>query len=341
MRLKRYIAPTMTDALKLIKSELGPDAVILATRKIKGEDGKTSLEITAAVDKPLAENKPSAATERLLEHTLRAPVEMPAPYSLAGLLQAHGLLPQVCDRITRAVTALMDTGFNEEDGLEMVLSKLIPFRQSIDVLPKGHVLMLVGPTGAGKTTTLAKLAVRQRMAGHTVGLITLDTYKIGGIEQLGIYADALKESLHVAKTSEELDAALQACANVDHIFIDTAGINPFEQSRLADLAMRLEGRNVDVAVVLPANLNAAELTTLPRAFKKLAPRHLILSKLDETAHLGGVINAAVESGLSICLAADGQRVPQDLIELDAASLARRLLSRPRLPWEDLQEAKGS
>src|SRR5690606_9940340 len=114
-------------------------------------------------------------------------------------------------------------GFNEEDGLEMVLSKLIPFRQSIDVLPKGHVLMLVGPTGAGKTTTLAKLAVRQRMAGHTVGLITLDTYKIGGIEQLGIYADALKESLHVAKTPEELDAALQACANVDHIFIDTAG----------------------------------------------------------------------------------------------------------------------
>lgn len=338
MKMKRYTTPTMAEGLRLIKSELGDGAVILSTRKIKMAGGETGLEITAAVDNfdpPPAIAKPAYA----------APVHRPVPEratrnasSLGGMLALHGVSDGVAGRVTRAVDALADTGFSPADALDMVLSKLITFRPASQVLVRGRPMLFLGSTGAGKTTTLAKLAVSQRLAGHTVGLVTLDTYKIGGAEQMRIYGDALKEDPHLATTPAELVAALDSLRSRDYVFIDTAGINPFEPTRRAALAdflsaVRKQGP-VDVALVLPANLNAAELAALPRAFGALAPSTLVFSKLDETVHLGGLVNAAVTSELPVCFATDGQRVPQDLLELDAQSLGRRLLVAPRLPWED-------
>lgn len=341
MRLKRYVAPTMSQALKIIKSELGPDAVILSTRKIKGKDGNPSLEITAAIDSmPESSQQPSQSSryassyDDVLNKALGTSKRKPSLQSLADILSLHGLLPDACAKLERAVGALQETGFGEADALEMVLQKLIPFENSGHVLQPNKPLMLVGPTGAGKTTTLAKLAIKQRLAGHSVGLITLDTYKIGGIEQLGIYADALEQDMHVAKTVEEFQKALAATQDCDYVLIDSAGVNPFEKSRLGDLEQRLAGQDIAVCMVLPANLNTAEMTTLPKAFGRLSPKHLIISKLDETAHIGGLVNAAMESNLGVCFATDGQRVPQDIVELDAQSLARRLVTPPKLPWDE-------
>ena len=334
MRLKRYSAPTMADALRMIKTELGEDAVILSTRKVKGPDGKPGLEITAAVD-AAPDHAPAPQPARHPADTQAIPPVFDGPTGVLGAqLLDHGLTPALAQRITRAAEALGDTGFTPEDALEMVLGKMIRFQRPGDWLPKGTRLMLVGPTGAGKTTTLAKLAVQTRMAGRSIGLITLDTYKIGAVEQLGIYADALKEDLRVVPNTASLAATLEELKDKDVVFIDSAGINPFERSRMADLQTHLAGSDVRVALVLPSNLNSAELVTLPRAFAALNPGALIVSKMDETAYMGGVITAAVESGLPVCYATDGQRVPQDLLELDATSLSRKLLQPPRLPWEE-------
>ena len=341
MRLKRYTAPTMADALKIIKHELGPEAVILSTRKIKGTDGKPSLEITAAVDRdntppaPAPKNTPGNNMLDMATEAANATKPGPQPMTeLGARLLEHGLSSAVASRISKAVSALEDTGFSTEDGLEMVLTKMLTFSRPEDVLPHHRPVLLIGPTGAGKTTTLAKLAVSGRMQGRQVGLVTLDTYKIGGVEQLTIYAEALKEHLQIISAQHTLRETLASLAEKDLVLIDSAGINPFEPSRLNDLAQHLQDIDVHVVLVLPSNLNSAELRQLPRAFAALKPSQLIVSKLDETVHLGGILNAAIENNLPVCFATDGQQVPQDLLLLDAASLARRLLSPPRLPWEE-------
>jgi flagellar biosynthesis protein FlhF len=334
MRLKRYLAPTMPEGLRIVRQELGENAVILSTRKVKLTDGKTGLEITAAVDPTSLPPSPRNTPEKPTGYTAESLVHGTAAAQLEHLLASHGVALAVSQKIARAAEALADTGFSTEDALEMVLGKMVRFVRPAQVQQPGKPLLLVGPTGAGKTTTLAKLAIERRRHGHSIGFITMDTYKIGGAAQLRIYAEALKEPLHTVKTAADLHAALAALKDKEFVFIDTAGINPFERSRMDDLTTLTDGLSLDVALVLPSNLNTLELNTLPKAFAPLHPSLLLFSKLDETAHLGGLVNAAVGSHLPLCYATDGQRVPQDLLELDAQSLSRRLLAPPRLPWEE-------
>ena len=338
MKLKRFTAPTMPEAIKMIKNDLGEDAVILSTRKITGAGGQKGLEITAAIEqvapKPAPEAPPPSSA---IEDAMRAaqgqtPSEVSA---LTARLIEHGVDTALAQRINKAVTALRETGFNEEEGLEMVLSKMINFTQPADVLQKDRPLVLVGPTGAGKTTTLAKIAVSERMQGQKVALVSMDTYKIGGIEQLGIYADALKENLHVVDARTRLADVRKELDSYDLTLVDCAGTNPREKTRLQDVINQMVDVKADVALVIPCNLNAAEMKALPKAFGALEPAHLIFSKLDETAFLGGLVNTAVGSGLPVCFVTDGQRVPQDLLQIDPKSLSRRLLAKPLMPWEDV------
>ena len=355
MKLKRFTAPTMPEAIKMIKNDLGDDAVILSTRKIAGQNGHKTLEITAAIDKtpdnkansPTQQNHTKMAAERqgaqsadaitqALQHAQTGSTAQSdnGGDTLAERLIAHGVNPDITQRIDKAVTALMETGFGEEDGLEMVLSKMITFETPADILQKGRPLVFVGPTGAGKTTTLAKLAVSERMHGHKVALVSMDTYKIGGIEQLNIYADALKENLHVAGKEKDFRDIVKDLTEYDLVLADCAGANPFEGSRLQDTQKQIKEVQAATSLVLPGNMNSAEMAALPRAFSPLKPAHLMFTKLDETIFLGGLVNTAIQSGLPVCFVTDGQKVPQDLMQIDAKSLSRRLLAKPVMPWEN-------
>lgn len=349
MKLKRFTAQNMSAALKAVKAELGDDAVILSTRKIKGNDGKPTLEVTAAIEQIAPAKADAPKEDRRISGprteevrtattgTTTADFDLePANNgegTLADQLMAHGVTSAIAQKLQKAVKALMETGFSEEDGLEMVLSKLINFRTPGELLEAGKPFVLVGSTGAGKTTTLAKIAVTERMHGRKVALVTMDTYKIGGVEQLDIYADALKESLHVVKSGQTLGQTLEKIKGYDLILVDSAGVNPYERTRMADIAKQLDAVDATVALMLPSNLNAAEMTALPKAFGALKPKHLLFSKMDETSFLGGMVNTAIESGLPLCFATDGQRVPQDLLQLDAKTMSRRLLMAPTLPWD--------
>ena len=339
MKLKRFAASTMNEALHAVKAELGDDAVILSTRRVKGADGKPSVEITAAIEQiAAAPQTPQAtqATSTTADMDLE-PTTFDAHSPLTEKLMAHGISPAISQRLQKAVTALMDTGFTEEDSLEMVLSKLITFKSPGELLEAGKPFILVGSTGAGKTTTLAKIAVTERMHGRKVALVTMDTYKIGGVEQLDIYADSLKESLHVVKNGETLAQTLAKIIGYDLILVDSAGVNPYERSRMSDIAKQLSDVDATIALMLPSNLNAAEMAALPKAFGALKPQHLLFSKMDETSFLGGMVNTAIHNGMPLCFATDGQRVPQDLLQLDAKTLSRRLLTAPTLPWDLTEE----
>ncbi len=353
MRLTTVTAPTLKQAMSRIQQEYGDDAVVLSSKQILSPTGESLMEVSVGIDKdPSQGMQPQSQTAtansqadvmKMLASSYKKdaasnPTEPPLAEEqttdLSALLNEHGVAAEFTQRIDKACSSLAETGFSTEDTLEMVLSKMVQFTPSGKLLGGRKILAFIGPTGAGKTTTLAKLAVEERKKGADIGLISLDHFKIGGAEQIKIYAEALGADYALCENINDVKDALERFDHKDRIFIDTMGINPFERSRFDYLKKVLGQTNAQVNLVLPCNLHAQELATLPRAFRELNPQMLTFSKMDETAHLGGIINAAISSELKVCYATDGQQVPDDILELDAPSLARKLLTKPKLPWED-------
>ena len=335
MRLKRLLAQDMAHALRLIKSELGDHAIIVSTRKLSAADGKPTLELTVAVDDPLPTAAPSpttAATVRRLEdvapHQSRQATHSPHP--LDTLLQ-HGVDLALFEKIQHGLQALHAAGFNAAEGLAVLLGKLLQLSPPASVLPADRPLVVLGPTGVGKTTTIAKLAIRAKQQQRSVRLISLDTYKIGGLEQFQIYADALGLPALIAKDADDLAAAWATASSADLVLIDTPGLNPLETTRLQALKETLQSIAPAFILTLPATLSALQCQQYQQAWGPLGLSALLFTKLDESPALGPLVNAAAQFNLPWCFVADGQRVPHDLLELDATSLAQRLLQPPTLP----------
>ena len=179
-------------------------------------------------------------------------------------------------------------------------------------------IALVGPTGAGKTTTAAKLAVRRGMFGIArAGLITLDTYRVGGMEQLATYADLADVPFEVIYDAKEIDAAMRRLSGCDVVIIDTPGRSP----ALTELTERwrtlLDALQPDeVHLVLPASLRGDLAIDVARAYAPSRAHrgstHLLLSKLDELPRESGIADVALSIGLPTRWVTDGQDVPADL-----------------------------
>ncbi len=183
---------------------------------------------------------------------------------------------------------------------------------------KPYRIALVGPTGAGKTTTAAKLAVRRGMFGTArPGLLTLDTYRVGGMEQLATYAELADVPFEVVYDAAEIDAAMKRLANCDVIIIDTPGRSP-SASALTDRWRTLLDaiQPHEVHLVLPASIRADLAIDVARAYapsrQHRGATHLLVSKLDEVPRESGVTDVALSLGLPTRWITDGQDVPADL-----------------------------
>lgn len=346
MHIKRFTAPNMTDALALVKEALGDDAVILANRRTEGENGETLIEVTAATDTPVQKTNENGANNGSVQAQTpqksfeKIPEDFPVleqdASDLQKLLDKHGILPNISKRIDNAVKALAETGFDDLDTLDMVLGKMITFEAPAKAIEKGKYHVFVGPTGAGKSTTVCKLAAQKKIDKHSIALVTLDNQKIGGYEQMAIFASALKEDAHLMRTNEDWENLQSQVQDKDYIFIDTPGINVFNTPQVTALKKRLEAiglHNATVHLVLPSSLNPLEMAAMPAALAALHPSTILFTKFDETTYLGGLTNVAITSGLKICYVTDGTAVPDDIVELDASMLAEKLMRKPRLPWE--------
>ncbi|MGH7740970.1 MAG: hypothetical protein ACRENS_02990 [Candidatus Eiseniibacteriota bacterium] len=186
-----------------------------------------------------------------------------------------------------------------------------------------RVIALVGPTGAGKTTTIAKLANHPEVFGRQrVGLICLDTYRVGAVEQSRIYADIARLPLAVAYDRADLDAALRRFNACDVVLIDTAGRGPHAQGDIQTTRRQLEfARTHEIHVVLPAGIHPARARRVLAEHQALGATHLLVSKLDEFADEHGLYRLGHEFGLPSRWAADGQEVPGDLRLIPAPSQA--------------------
>jgi flagellar biosynthesis protein FlhF len=179
----------------------------------------------------------------------------------------------------------------------------------------GGTYAVVGPTGVGKTTTIAKMAARF-ILGHDVadlGLVSTDSYRIGAREQLLTFARILGVPMQVASNAEELRRVLDALGNKKLVLIDTAGMSQ-RDVRLANqfATLKVQGHRVSPVLTLSAATDRGSLNEAVAAFREAAPKALIITKLDEAASLGPVLSLALNTRLPIAYLSDGQRVPEDL-----------------------------
>ncbi|HEX4239969.1 MAG TPA: flagellar biosynthesis protein FlhF [Steroidobacteraceae bacterium] len=195
-----------------------------------------------------------------------------------------------------------------------LLVKHLPVTADLSSLSSG-VVAVVGPTGAGKTTTIAKLAARWCMehGSADLALVSTDGYRIGARDQLMTYARILDAPMHAASGARDLRRILERLSSKKLILIDTAGMGPRDARLTEQLeALKLGARGARVLLALPAQGEGRALDEIVRAFAGAAPAGCILTKVDEAASMGAVISATLRHRLPIAYVCDGQRVPDDL-----------------------------
>lgn len=194
------------------------------------------------------------------------------------------------------------------------------------------VVALVGPTGVGKTTTLAKLAANFRLRdGVKLGLVTVDTYRIAAVEQLKTYAELIELPMNVVATSDEMRRALDEFAGLDLVLIDTAGRSPQDELKIQELQQILQAAHADeVHLVLSLTASAKALVSTAASFQPAGITSLIVTKLDEAQGLGTLFNLARQIAKPISYITTGQDVPDDIEPAHAARLSKLILGQERL-----------
>ena len=187
--------------------------------------------------------------------------------------------------------------------------------------------IFLGPTGVGKTTTIAKLAATFTLGEHKkVRLITLDTYRIAAADQLKTYGQIIGVPVQVVSSVAELKEALSTTGDTDRVLIDTTGHSPRRVSEFAELAKYLrERQEIEKHLVLSATTKSEDLREAVVGFECFAPDKFIFTKLDETSRYGGIANELIATGRPLSYLTDGQKVPEDLIAPTPESVADLLV----------------
>jgi flagellar biosynthesis protein FlhF len=224
-----------------------------------------------------------------------------------------------------------------EEELLRCVSELVPPAAPLQLTAVGRptVAALVGPTGVGKTTTLAKLAANMKLnEGRRVGLITLDTYRIAAVEQLRTYAQILSVPLTSVLTPQEMREAVRGMSDLDLILIDTAGRSQRDQPRIAELGGFLEAARPDqVHLVLSSTSSEQTIRQAIESFCPLGASHVIFTKLDEAVGLGVILNVLQGVDLRLSYLTHGQSVPEDIEAASARRVAQIVLGLPPAPAE--------
>ena len=189
------------------------------------------------------------------------------------------------------------------------------------------VITFVGPTGVGKTTTLAKVAAKLVLNDNkSVGLITVDTYKIGAVEQLTTFAEMINIPVSVASTSDELSAAVDDFRDKDFILIDTVGRSQYDEKKIKILMDVLESLPLlEIYLVVGAGTRHKEAVDIFNSFSVMPIKGFIFTKVDETKYFGTMLNVSETTRLPICCLTNGQEVPDDILEPDPKWIANLIV----------------
>jgi flagellar biosynthesis protein FlhF len=327
MQIKRFEAGDMQEALKQVKEAMGPDAMILSTKTFKSPSGRQGaskrkiVEVVAAVDRhhPSLPGRftPDPVPGRPSPEVLNGPPRQDEAPLLQGLLST-GLTPEFVHRLMKEMPSLEgDTGGS---SISETLRKYLQWKLMEVVQVTGPTMdgmkmwALIGPTGVGKTTTLAKLAALYRLKAHKkITLITVDTYRIGAVDQLKTYAAILQLPLEVAYQPEDLRRIIENNKHQDLLLIDTVGRSPNDSRHLEELRDFLAVHpQLQTHLLLSATTKEQDLAKIVQQFSFHPIASYIFTKLDETEAYAPIFNQLLRDRKPLSYLTNGQKVPEDI-----------------------------
>jgi flagellar biosynthesis protein FlhF len=353
MHLKWFKGRQMPEVMRRVREELGPEAVILHSKAARPWGplrflGGGGVEILAAVDRPESppipstphvQPAPTPSTETMRAELaelrtlfVRSAGDRLVPHALGAMyerLLSGGMDPALAVRILNSVPPYQaDRDLGDAAGCRAVeehMAGMIAVA-GCAVTPGPLRVALVGPAGAGKTTTLAKLAARAQITGGRIAIVNADGSGFGGSGPLEPFASLLEVPYLLALTPEELAAPLPLPAARACVLIDTPGVGPDDRHGLRHLQELLRAAAPDeVHLVLSATSKAADTRAAVRTFSAMGVTHLLFTHLDETASCASVIDVCIESGLPLSFVGTGRDIPGDLDPADPRRLIRRTL----------------
>lgn len=347
MRPSRFVGADAGSVLAEVRERLGPDAVILANRQV--DDGIEVIAMSGAdlaawtVGEPGGQSADALASvagemqslRSLLEGQLadltftdaerRDPVKATVWRNVMNL----GFSPALVRKLLEHLPPKLDAS-TAMRWARAALARNMSVGKD-DLVARGGVYALVGPTGVGKTTTVAKLAARciMQYGPASVALVTIDNYRIGAYEQLRVYADILNAPLFAVNDDAALEEALAELSGRHLVLVDTAGMNQHDQ-RLADQLGLLcrDGLEIERVLVLAAAAQGGALEEAVRGFGARKLAGCILTKLDESVTIGAALDVLIRHRLPVLYLTTGQRVPEDLQIATIDALVERAFKAP-------------
>lgn len=276
-----------------------------------------------------------AMVEKLCEHAASAPAhDLPEAVfrAFTDLIDAdvdESIAREWIDEIRREADArtIGDAALLKVRLIELLEDEIKVAGPIMTETGRCRVVALVGPTGVGKTTTIAKLAANYRLREkRRVGLITVDTYRVAAVEQLRTYADIIDLPMEVVATPREMREAVSRMSHLDLVLMDTAGRSPRDDVKIQELkSMLTEAEPDEVHLVLSSAAGAKSLLSTAEKFAGVGTTALVLTKLDEAHSLGHLVSLVRECRLPVSYLTDGQNVPDDIQVAQRGAMAERLL----------------
>jgi len=354
LKVRFFTADSIQNAMAQVKNVLGRDAIILHTRTfrkggIMGFFAKNQVEVMAAIDTPVAtivENKIPAphiaedkslatvqleiATMRnLLEQVLCKDSDEIKRSPILDLLINNDIEMHIAKQIIKKINednascSLVTTEFKEL--IIKQISDKVQRVEGIEVPAVGRkIVAFIGPTGVGKTTTIAKLAAKFAIQDrYNVALITADTYRVSAVEQLKTYSDIMGIPIHVVYTADELKRILDASLDKQLILIDTAGRSPHNSDQLKELENFLQiDDTIEKHLVLSATTRYKDALDIVKKFSTCSPDKIIFTKIDEARNIGTIVNLLYQIHIPLSYVTNGQNVPDDIELVDPQKLAQ-------------------
>lgn len=368
MQIKRFFASDTHKALRMVREAMGPDAVIIANHSVDGgveivasgdyDDSKIEIlskgseEAVADVEAPRESN---VNHDKVIDsmrdeiHQLKNMMESQLSAMKvgqwgqqdkvrAGLFKQFSKLGLGADLITRFVAAVggeKDFRSASRKALALLARKLITTEKNI--IQEGGIVVLVGPTGAGKTTTIAKLAAQFSMHHGTqdIVLVSADNRRIGAHEQLLAFGKLLGIPVLHARNQQELDMMLSTLTDKKLVLVDSSGMGQADLSNLDQiLGMSRHHKDIEHYLVLPATMQRVAMDRILTATRKKKIAGCILTKVDEAAALGDAFTSLLRHKLPIAFWADGQRIQEDLYHANVVELVTRAVSLAKIRHEN-------
>lgn len=329
MTPQRFRSSSVREALAQARQTLGPSALVLGTRLVpasgwRGWLGGREVEVSAFASPAVSENRRSSTLEASQPAAQVAEAKRPVTDSLVARLIATGLDRDLAEAVVDELPQEQRRDVTQGQLRQALATCVAPVAGRGPVL--GEVNVFIGPPGVGKTTTIAKIAAQARARGERrFRMVAADGYRVGAVEQLRLYADIIGSPFVVARTPDEVVAAVEGSKLP--VLVDTPGLSPANEEAGAFFEALSALPGVQTHLVVPGNTSPRDFDRIWERFEMAGPDRVVMTKVDEAETVMPLVRAMRLRDVPVSLIGFGQRVPEDLVEGEPETIAACLLGQ--------------